>query len=75
MINIRKVRVDRDGNETKEFAQDKKIKFCPDGCKTIVDTGTYLIYGPGEKIMKLLEGIELYSCEDKSTLPDIAFEF
>ena len=59
MINIRKVRVDRDGNETKEFAQDKKNKFCPDGCKTIVDTGTYLTYIPSKIYKEVFNGYSM----------------
>ncbi len=48
--------------------------MCPEGCKTIIDTGTYLIYGPGEKILSLLDGLSLDSCKDKAKLPDLAFE-
>jgi len=24
--------------------------LCPDGCKSIIDTGTYLIYGPSDQL-------------------------
>jgi hypothetical protein len=74
LINIRKVRFDEKGKETSEFEKEKKNKFCPEGCKTIIDTGTYLIYGPGEKILSLLDGLSLDSCKDKQKLPDLAFE-
>ena len=33
-----------------ENTSDKNIKICPNGCKTIIDTGTYLIYGPQEQV-------------------------
>ena len=49
--------------------------MCPNGCKTVIDTGTYLIYGPANKIIKLLDGMVLETCADKNKLPDIAFEF
>ena len=69
------MKFDEKGKETSDYEKEKSNKFCPDGCKTIVDTGTYLIYGPGEKILNLLEGLSLDSCKDKSKLPDLAFEF
>ncbi len=50
-------------------------KICPDGCKSIVDTGTYLLYGPQDKINELLFGISLNSCNDVYNLPTIVFEF
>lgn len=32
------------------FKQPKKDLVCPDQCKSIMDTGTYLIYGPPEQV-------------------------
>lgn len=49
--------------------------MCPGGCKSIVDTGTYLIYGPQDKINALLQDNVLESCDDIAKMPDIYFEF
>jgi len=37
-------------------------RICPDGCKSIVDTGTYLIYGPEDQINELLSDMVLDDC-------------
>jgi len=50
-------------------------RICPDGCKSIVDTGTYLIYGPEDQINELLSDMVLDDCSQKKDLPDIVFEF
>lgn len=70
LINIRKIT-----NNEQKNSHSRTKKLCPDGCKSIVDTGTYLVYGPNDKILELLAGVSLNSCAEKNSLPDIAFEF
>jgi len=71
LINIRKVPRD----EKPGPLASVKEKLCPHGCKSIVDTGTYLIYGPQDKINELLTGNVLDSCDDIPKMPDLYFEF
>ena len=44
----------------------------PEGCVGIVDTGTYLIYGPPADVQRVLPP-QLPSCEQHQQLPDITF--
>lgn len=50
------------------------FKACEEGCETIVDTGTYLTYGPKEQVMKLFNGVQMKTCDDMKTMPNIVFE-
>jgi len=45
------------------------------GCETIVDTGTYLIYGPQDQVNRLLKGIgDISDCQGINHLPHIHFD-
>jgi len=48
--------------------------FCPsDGCTAIVDTGTYLLYGPEDQVQKMITS-DISGC-DHDQMPNIIFEF
>lgn len=51
------------------------MKLCPDGCKAIIDTGTYLLYGPQDMIEDYLGDVAINDCADKKDLPNLTFEF
>lgn len=51
------------------------MPICPNGCKTIVDTGTYLIYGPASQLSRFLVDMKIEKCSEKSSLPNIGFVF
>nr|CEL75170.1 TPA: eukaryotic aspartyl protease, putative [Toxoplasma gondii VEG] len=46
-----------------------------DGKKSIVDTGTYLIYAPATVMENELSDISVSSCDDKKRLPDLILQF
>eukprot|EP00938_MAST-03A_sp_MAST-3A-sp1_P000425 g425.t1 len=43
-------------------------------CTAIVDTGTYLIYGPQDQVNNQLGKVMVSECDDVKTLPDIIFQ-
>jgi hypothetical protein len=66
-ITIRDVRVKYPG-------QQERSGFCPEGgCKAIVDTGTYLVYGPSSQVAAMMDR-SLNGC-DLAGLPDLHFDF
>lgn len=72
-VKISDVRVLRAG-EDDVVNRRKRAPLCPDGCKTIIDTGTYLIYGPEEQFHRVLREVEVNSCDDRANLPSIVLE-
>lgn len=55
--------------------KEESKQLCAGSCKSIVDTGTYLIYGPPDQIRSVLSDLNLEDCKKKKELPDIVFEF
>jgi hypothetical protein len=49
--------------------------LCPSGCKSIVDTGTYLIYGPSDQLQSFLSDMTIQNCSEKHNLPNLGFMF
>ena len=73
MLDFKKIYTDENNQER---VVENKEKLCPpDGCTAILDTGTYLIYGPPKYVNNVIKDIYIESCQDKSSMPDLVFTF
>jgi len=72
LLDIRKYH-----NKNNTYGDDEIVgnALCPSGCKSIIDTGTYLIYGPSDQLQSFLSDMSLESCADKHKLPNLGFIF
>jgi hypothetical protein len=48
--------------------------MCTIGCKGILDTGSYFIYGPKQLIEKINSDIVIDDCNDLDGLPNVVIE-
>ncbi|EPT28592.1 aspartyl protease [Toxoplasma gondii TgCatPRC2] len=60
---------------TKQLENGQTAVTQTDGKKSIVDTGTYLIYAPATVMENELSDISVSSCDDKKRLPDLILQF
>jgi hypothetical protein len=67
-VTLRDVRVKFPNGQTKSAGCG------PTGCKAIVDTGTYLIYGPDRQVNSMMTS-GLSGCASLSHMPTFEFEF
>jgi len=73
LLDIKKYR-----NDNRNSSNDNEMvgnALCPSGCKSIIDTGTYLIYGPSDQLQNFLSDMSIDKCSDKYKLPNLGFIF
>ncbi|SBT76171.1 Eukaryotic aspartyl protease, putative [Plasmodium ovale] len=74
ILGIRKETVPHMSERKEDKVIVKYEGFHDGGSKSIVDTGTFLIYAPKKTMDGYLNDLVLTSCEDKNKLPYIIFQ-
>jgi len=73
MIDFKKVYTDPETGQEEWVENDNP--FPKGGVQAILDTGTYLIYGPDSQVDNVVNEITIDNCLDSSDLPDLVFVF
>ena len=74
LIDVRKETASPVDRKLRKSEKKDNILMCPQGCNGVLDTGTFLIYGPRYVVEEYFTSLS-NECKHKAALPNIVFMF